>query len=607
MRGHQERGEGASEFDALTSICPAGDQSVDSATLISGTRCGHLITMVLSKQGGLTVVWTAEKLATAPIEVFSGQGLSDMPSAAFARCDDDLMMLKHICPWNKTFKSKTLVWATDSNDSSAASPPIHSMHILQWAPPTDQHGITMALLGDSRLLLTELVTKVGHVPLSIPVGGTPTRVICTQECNHMVVAIVRDDRPALVFINRRSGEIVPENQDPRTIDFANALGQPGDRISDLGEWFYVKDGITFRFILVATKGGQLFVLTATLKDVQTERGLVRRMELVSRHKKKHTLPIYSVVGDGDGIAYCVGQELQWNVLDPNEKKLRHCKSFELSSPATTLRVMDGRIFALTTSHSLHVIDHRTSTMVLFHADQISRSTTHMIELGDMKSSAADWPMMLVSELAGGIAGIWAPWGRRNREFSTVFEGALKTSIRRFVRLRRQAFGRPTGYRRRFGVLSSSADDSEIFGISVGGSMHHFTLLSLELWRLLFLIQWLARRDNAVCPFVPPLPAQRQGSGVPELDVAKAILQPEAKRMHIDGDVIERVFKNRMLPQVVGDYFDSYRGCLDQLKDGHYTQEFRINDGDSPQDVSWKRDNYYVLGHDILEHLFAPVL
>ncbi|KAI9167242.1 thermotolerance protein [Paramyrothecium foliicola] len=604
------------QLDALTSICVMGGETADSVHLVVGSRCGHLITMNLHGQSPVKMAWTVEKLGRAPLDVYPASGILDDAPAAFACCDNSLFMLKDLSTQGNRFNSKVLTFPTDSNDASLASPPIHSLHALRQDSSRDRHRISMLLLSESKVLLTEISSHIGPVPRSVPVDGTPTRIIYSQTYECLVVALLSDNRPTLAFVDPTSGRIIsePMDKDRNPSDFISGLGQAGDKITGLGEWLYVKDGKTFTFILVATKAGNLLIVSASVMELQKDGETVKHIQYFTRNKKRYGSPIYSIVVDGDGIIFCVDRTLHWNVLNLAEKKLKPMGYFELESPATSLQILNGKIFALTTTHSLQVIDHRSEVpgatnhsgnqMTLLHTDRVSRATMHMIDVGDSANPPDLWPISILSDMSGGITGVWVPWAQKKREFFVVFEGFLPTTVRRFMRLRGRAAQRKAKQNHRYGTLSNSIDEAEVLGVSVNGSLQQFTLISVELWRLLFLVQRLARRSSTICLFNET--GEPEDSGV---DMGIAMMQPHPKRMVLDGDLIERCLRHRALEELVGtgEVLTSYCRCLDQLDNGIYTESFRQEGNASVNDREETRSNYLRLGYDILEYLFAPVL
>ncbi|KAF7547792.1 hypothetical protein G7Z17_g7475 [Cylindrodendrum hubeiense] len=416
-----------------------------------------------------------------------------------------------------------------------------------------------------------------------------------------------NDCPTLSFIDPDSGTTISSaaDKDMQSSEYISGLGHIGDKVFGLTEWLYVKDGRTFPFIIVTTQQGLLLIVSVTVEEIETTNGRIRHLRYWTRYKKKgFEDPIYSAVGDAAGLLFCVGSVLHWEVLDLVEKKLKPMKQFRLDSPAISLQMTNGKACVLTTSHSLQVIDLHVESEVtdvsLVHSDQVTRYTWHLIEVGDSVDRSRKWPVNLVSTAQGGIAGLWVPWGQRNKELGVVFEGTLSTSVRRFRRGRTRPLWLSVDRERRYNSLSSTVDGAEILGVSLDGSLQHFSLIGLELWRFLRLIQNLAQLSTAISPFTH---GGSSGSGA-DMDVDVDMeLEPQLfpEMMHINGDLLRRCLELRALKNLTafGDGLDLFCEYLDGIDDGAYTEGFRdgVDDG---------RERYLELGYDILEYLLAPV-
>ncbi|KAJ6444241.1 thermotolerance protein [Purpureocillium lavendulum] len=558
-------------------------------------------------------------MGVAPVEVFPCSGPFDGTEAALMCCDNNLTMMTGLSPRSGTFRKKQSILLTDANDASMSPPVVHSVASLAWNISGYPGHMSLMVQAGSRLLLAEIWPHVGPVPRSIPIGGTPTRLIFSHTWNCLVVALLEGDRPTLAFIDPNSGETlsIPSDKDGNPSDFASGLGHPGDRIYGLYEWLYIKDGRTFSFILVATKDGRLLIISVNRVKSKASEGQSKRLLYWTRYKKVLGEPIYSIVGDDQGIIYCVDKVVHWEVLDLAEKRLRPMGEYRLDSPATSLQVVQGHIFALTTLHSLEIIDYKTGgmgDMALVHSDRITRRTTHMIDAGLPCGRSGSWPVTLLSDQKGGIAGVWVPWHQRNKEFEVVFEGLLPTAVRRFVALRSRPLWLAVGRDALYDTVPSTSRAADIVGVSLDGSLQHFTLVGIDLWRFLYLVQNMARRSPRVGPVATAAApgatdsAGRQvmmevdgGKGDYEHDDLEAKLHP--RLMHIDGDVLERCLQVRALEKLVQDAGNLGRfcQCLDKLEGGQHTRGFKAdltNDG---------RSKYFGLAYEILGYLLDPVM
>ncbi|KAH8736684.1 mono-functional DNA-alkylating methyl methanesulfonate N-term-domain-containing protein [Ilyonectria robusta] len=594
------------QMEAFTSISVL-TEGVDDVVLVFGTRSGHLVTGRVGQQGTKRISFSVERLGMAPVNVFTASHPFGGDAAVFACCDNSLIVMTDFSQRHLRFQTKNPIWPTDSNDSSLPSPPIHSVHCLEQSLSGYRGHMSLMMLAGSRILLAEMWPHVGPVPRNIPLEGTPFRVIYSQTWKCFIVAHLKNHGPTLSFVDPDSGEIIssPADKDMQSSEYISGLGQPGDKVFGLSEWLYVKDGRTFCFIIVTTQQGLLLIVSVTVEEIETSNGRVRHLRYWTRYKKKgFEEPIYSVVGDAAGLLFCVGSVLHWEVLDLVDKKLKPMKQFQLDSPGVSLQITNGKVCVLTTSHSLQVVDlhveSEATDISLIHSDQVTRYTWHLIEVGDSVERSRKWPVNLVSTGQGGIAGLWVPWGQRNKELGVVFEGILPTSVRRFRRGRTRPLWLSVDRERRYNSLSSTVDGAEILGISLDGSLQHFSLIGLELWRFLRLIQNLAQLTPAICPFTYDGFSKPDAEMDMDLDLDLEP-QPYPDMMHINGDVLRRCLDLRALENLTtfGDGLDLFYEYLDDIGDGAYTAGFRdgVEDG---------RERYFELGYDILTYLLAPV-
>ncbi|KAJ3482114.1 hypothetical protein NLG97_g7654 [Lecanicillium saksenae] len=590
-------------LEAVTSICAIENES-DTSILVLGTRCGHLITMPVSSYESEQLTWLTETVGISPVEIFPAPQSLDSRKQAFASCDGSLIMLSGYSASKRCFCTKSVVIPTDSNDLAMASPQVHSICSLDENLSGHDGHMSLLMLAGSRILMTDIWPQVSLVPRSMSLGGTPSRVIYSRTWKCLIVAMLKDDQPTLEFLDPETGAIISDASDKEknSAEFISGLGHEGDRIYGLHEWLYVKDGRTFSFILVTTKDGRLLIVS--LKETQeiTEDGPVRRLKYWTRYKKWLSGPVSSIVGDADGLIFCVDRTLHWEVLDLVDKKLKPMKEYQLDSPAVQLKIVDGKIHALTLTNSLEIIDHRTGTgvaMALLHTDQVARRTVHMLDIGTNTASSEAGPVTLLADYKNGFAGVWIPKGQDNQELQAVFEGLLPSSVRRFVKTWSRPPWAAANRSLRYGALRSSNDGAEMLGVALDGALYQFTLIEVELWRLLCLIQTLAHRSPRLYPLYNPAIRGNQGDDDAELEP-----QLHPRLMHIDGDILQRCADGRLLEQIVGDGdgLDLFCEYLDSIEGGLCTSSFRDSTEEEPRYRS-----YFEVAYDILGYLLAPVI
>ncbi|CAF3504022.1 unnamed protein product [Fusarium graminearum] len=593
------------QIEAYTSVDVISD-TAEKIILVFGTRTGHIVTVEL--EGGLEhSSFAIEQLGLSPANVFATSGRFDGSHAALVCCDNNLSIVTDFSTRTTKFHTKSPIWATDSNEQSMPSPPIHSAFCLEDSLAGYNRHMSLMLLAGTRILLVDIWPHVGPVPRSIPLDGTPMRLIYSKQWKALVVAHLKDNRPTLSFIDPDTGENISAaaNKDKQPSDYISGLGHPGDRIFGLYEWFYVKDGKTFPFIIVTTQQGRLMIVSVKAEKVESPNGPTRQLQYWTRYKKKgFTEPIYTVVGDAVGLLFCVGKVLHWEVLDLSEKRLKPMKEIKLDSPATSLRVEGHTVCALTAQHSLQVIDlelgSEETQASIIHSDRITRYTGHVMEMGDSEEQPGKWPVSVISTSQAGIAGVWIPWGQRNKEFEVVFEGVLPTSIRRFRKGQTRPFWLAVDRQRQYDTLFSTTDQAEVLGVSLDGSLQHFSLIGMDLWRFLRLIQNLAYHNTDVCPFAHGSQSMIDDDDM-ELDLDLE-LEPQSypNMMHIDGDLLKRCFDLNALKSLVsiGDGIDLFCEYLDGIEDGIHTEGFRDKGVDG-------QEKYIELGYKILEYVLAP--
>ncbi|KAM0438853.1 hypothetical protein ACHAPT_001614 [Fusarium lateritium] len=596
-------------MEAFTSISAVND-SPDKAIIVFGTRSGHLVTVRISNDETDDTWMTIEQLGLAPTKVSSASGPFAGGPAFFVCCDNNLWVMTDFSDPDAKFKTKNLIWPTDSSDPSMPAPPIHAVYCLADSLSNYHQHMSLMLLAGTRILLVDIWPHVGPIPRSIPLNGTPMRIIYSQTWKCLVVAhFDEEDRSTLSFIDPDSGTTISSASDKnkKPSQHISGLGHAGDRIFGLHEWLYVKDGKTFPFLIVTTQQGRLMIVSVKENKTETEGGPSRELQYWTRYKKKgFPAPVYSAVGDAVGLLFCVGDTLHWEVLDLAEKRLKPMKQFRLDSAATSLRVEGSKVFALTVMHSMLVIDlhveSRHTEASLIHCDQVVRYTSHMIEMGDSQNQPGEWPLNVLSTSQASFAGVWVPRGQRNREFEVVVSGKLPTSIRKFQRGHTRPFWLATDRQRQYDTLFSTVDQAEVLGVSLDGSLQHFALIGLDLWRFLSLVQNLAKHDKDICPFQPGNGSRKKGDEDEEDMYLDLEPQMVPDKMHVDGNVLKRCLDRRALETLVskGHGLDLFCEYLDGIEEGQHTEAFRSS-GEAG------REKYLELGYEILEYVLAPVI
>ncbi|RKU47218.1 hypothetical protein DL546_008353 [Coniochaeta pulveracea] len=601
---------------------PASVEPIDSVAsclhdsgqvIVAGFRNGEVSTILLDTTGIL--VWQrTERLgsSTARVCVASEPGASPMllvtiDSRLLLIASTDAPTILH----DGVAGVKHQIWPVDASNPGAQCPAVDAVTVLPRNLLSDRDGtISLLLLSGPRVLFSELCLKPGPAHRPIPVDGTPTRVMYSHHLKCLVVAVTRNDQPALMFVDPDTGEDLskPTDNHGAAVPYIKGLGKTGDKIYGLSDWEFKIDNSVWRFLIVAIgqgERGEVIVVSAE-KETATgaQNGATPKIRYRTRFRRKGLVrPVYAVLGFEDFVIYCTGRKIVWEILDRNDRKLKSIDSYELDSPATSLKMVNGKLVALTNSHSLEVIEpprvtgiETTATCKLLHTEARHRHTVHMIEVGTKSQLDPATSLMLVSDRDCGVTGLWVPWQVPEKDLQVIFEADLKASIRTFRRGRTRPFWEQDARRPRYGRIAMTIDDAEILGVSLDGSMHQFTLLTREITHVLRFIQNLAFTDKQIYAFSIP---QRGINEMTEFD-PEPTLRPDS--MHVDGDVLQQVYDKKALERLVAtpSTLSRLRELLDEVEGGEYTLDIPV-DG---LDVA---ERYYKLAYRILEYFLAPIL
>ncbi|KAF6821595.1 thermotolerance protein [Colletotrichum sojae] len=589
----------SSSVELITTVSVLSE-SAESTILALGSRSGHLVTVQLDGIAPFNRLICRERLGTVGVEVFPVDA-PFLPGAILVCCNDTLLLLRGFAAKRPgQFATRHRIWVTDLKDPATVSIPVISATSI----PTDQsigNRMPLLLLSGERISFTELYLQDGPVPRPLPVVGTPVKLLYSKILRCLVVATLVGDQPNIIFMDPETGEDlsypVDKNGNPAT--FISGLGGHGDRILTVYEWLFTQEGMTFHYLIITTKAGRLLLVTPTKEDIRDSEGnRHKRIRFVTRYKMREPAPISSIVGENEGIVFCAGKTLHWDVLDATEKKLVRRKSYELNSPAVSLRMVNGKICALTLSDSLVVVDHKADhqneEMKVIHVDQRTRKSNDFFDVGDSTDGSPAWPVTLLCGMNRDFSAVWTPWQQRDKELELVADGVLPASVRKLGRGRVRPEWIATGHTPRYGSIPSTVDGAEVLGLCLDGTVLHFSLLSMPAWRFLRLVQNLASRSSLLFPYSYELSLLDDE----EFD-AEAKETPRSMK-HIDGDLLQRCVDQRALESLIAEdsNVDLLREYLDDLDDGRWTASFQ-----DTNDVTM----YFDLAYDILDYYLTPVL
>ncbi|TEA11507.1 hypothetical protein C8034_v007397 [Colletotrichum sidae] len=521
-----------------------------------------------------------ERLGVASAEVLPIDASSPLGHIMVC-CNDSLLLLRDFESRRPgCFATRHRIWVTDFKDPSSVSVPVISATSIPNAHGNGDRN-SLVLLSGERVSLVELHLREGPVPRRFPLPGTPVKMLYSKILQCLVVAVQVGDQPNIMFIDADTGSDLsaPYDKNGSPTTFINGLGGAGDRILAMC--------------------GRLLLVNPTNEDTRhSEANERRKIRFSTRYKVRETAPICSVVGEKEGIVYCAGKTLHWEVLDSAEKKLVRRKSYELNSPAISLQVVNGKICALSLSDSLVVIDHRSNhqsgEMELVHMDQVTRKSNDFFNVGDCTSGTPAWPVALLCGTNRDVAAVWTPWQERHKELEVVAEGTLSASVRKLGRGNVRPEWVATDHSPRYGSIPSTVDGAELLGVCLDGSVVHFNLLSLQAWRFLRLVQNLAMRSKMLFPY------SYEVSTLDDEQYEAEVKETPRTMKHLDGDLLQRCYAKGVLEDIISEdsNVDLLREYLDDLDDGRWTAAFQDSN-----DVS----RYYELAYDILEYYLSPVL
>ncbi|PVH85978.1 hypothetical protein DL98DRAFT_650482 [Cadophora sp. DSE1049] len=549
-------GDKPSRLDTVASI--AFVPPVDGVfKLLCGTRNGMVALFEISEASFHIVSSQFRRIGATPAMVVKDE-FSSSGNIFFVNCDLKGYLLSlearkppltHVDPLNIN-----QIWLSDALKPGMYQPKINSIVKMRPLRSGATSGSLLVISG-SQLLITGLSEQAKPVTRHMAVGGTPTRLLYSRSLDLLVVAAAVDGKSTLMFIDPTTGEDISNPLDEKTKDivtFASGLGNSNERIFRLFEWSFTKDFKTWNFIIAATSTGRLLIISIEERRVSTNgtdsnqnlqpngASTKRQIAYYTRHKFKSNDAVYSATGLSDGLLWCAGTKLAYDILDLTEKKFKRMTDYELPSPATDIIYEDGIIYALTSCHSLEILKLVSSNsgefrIVRTHGDQLARDSLHQLLL----DRTSQRQIHLVSDKLSSVVGLWPTHNTKADTLEPVFEAALHSSILRFRLGQCRPIWDPVWPQRMNNSTSNSATICEALGLSITGSLSHFTILDFKTWRLMRLIMDLAVRSPKICEFTyrdDPMP----------LDT---MTEPKTM-MHIDGDVLKTVLHRRGLRELL---------------------------------------------------------
>lgn len=545
--------------------------------LLCGTHNGFLMTLAISSISFEIIDKRIDRIG-ATSAMLTRDEHPDRMNNFFVRCD---CKLYHLRPqlsgymggsagqWLNQAHSIHQIWLSDASNPGLSQPAITAFtQLRQTTSPMSKLRESLLIVSGSNMFLADLSILPKVVPRHISIKGTPTRLLYSHSLRALVVAVsikgapTNDEnpipqRPTLQFIDPETGQDLSEAVARDTklpVDLVAGLDKSEDsgKIFRLFEWAFTKEGKTWNYLIVATSLGRLLIISAEDTSIR-ENGHISgqsrpKIQYWTRYMFKVSEPVYSVTGFPEGLLWCAGTKLYCDVLDQTQRKFKRVAEYDLPSSAINLEYSNRTIYALTQAHSLEILtlnldEGGESSIVRTHGDQITRDALHHTTL----PFPSQRPLHLVSDKSCSLVGLWPITNTKADTLETIFEAELRHSIVRF----RSAKCRPvwddswhdqnsnTNDTNRYEYTPGHSSRPETLGLSIMGSLSHFTVLELPAWNYLRFIVDLAVRSPTVCQFTC------KDTPIPEDGVTEPKL-----RMHIDGDILKRCLVDRHLEELL---------------------------------------------------------
>lgn len=531
---------------------------------------------------------------------------------AIIQCGKTLCTLQYPANVDKAPATVLNVWTTDPNELSLQQAEVSAIRqVIDCCVPGVNPRLTagsFVWVDRNRLHTISLNTQPNMVPHRVELGGSPVKVLYSTILDKVIVLYHKMDvlraprqingrsysparralRPIVSFLDSGDEPVTKVKEpvtktDPNAMDidreekFENSQAlpvpncKPEEKFLGITEWFpkiRIGDNPYHIFVFNTTfpragkpAGRLLFFTVVSEQDKERKReedGAKKKarnrppLKLLLKKAVETDEPVYSVATYSNmSLVYCVGNDLYMQSLgveEPSRIKLQDPIKIAMRSPARYITVKEPYIYVSSSRESLSVYRYSAGHLVYHFGDQHARAGLHHLALPYM-------PLVLASDMAGTVVGLWQPPERRmDNAMMTVFEAVLPASITRLRRISRPVWSRAGSRKvheskvdrqRLFGDAPSSSSslllpslkrdenddgDETILGSSADGTLTQMSLLSSDEWRLLRFIQNMAERD----PRVRPSPRRHHRH-----------IEPSTARphhMHVDGDILEKVIE-----------------------------------------------------------------
>lgn len=459
------------------------------------------------------------------------------PTRAILLCDQKLHALEEPSEDRTNLVAPLLVnkiYLTDSENISFQQGPIDAM--TQSVSGTSKGLVFFADDKQARPASLSFDAEPSMIPRRIAIGGTPKRVKYSPELDKLIVlynstdqgylagAPGRLDRAhqrcvqysiAFVDLNPRALTSYPDEPCLESTVVFDQF-QPGEIPLGVIEWFPLRNNEIYHVFVVNTllqhpaprqPSGRIYIFKKSATGV-----------LMVKKVFEKEAPIQALTPCGlQSLLFSCGTDLCLHTLmtnpDSSGWKFKDCAKVSLLSQVRYISVLDPWVCVSTSGNSLLVFMVDNDSLVLKFVDEIGRS--NLFHLTILQQS-----LNMTCQTGRMMTGLWHPPGGDGVTLSSiVFEARLPCSITRLRRIH------PPPWKKHL-------DSIIAVGSATDGSFFQFSILDENAWRLLALIQTLALRNPAICPFVNPIEAHRRP------------LEPSTNPldMHINGDILRRILE-----------------------------------------------------------------
>jgi hypothetical protein len=467
------------------------------------------------------------------------------PQEAIVCCDSKLFRICYNGLGRRPF-SITQIWMTDLDSPGIKQPLVDHVCVRPNC---------LLLVAKSQLLITTLNPKQMALPRHIEVPGSPIRLVFSPTLQALVTAVWENDRSSFVLIDESGSTL--EAQTIETIPYWPFLGPPSvrstGRLLCMAEWarftfttgssntlldalpvpisdFFALEEMNaetckITSIIIGTSQGGLVVFDFIRKTPPHGQNSVIIYRAGETYFNK---PVYAVAtfDSAPGLIFaCVGHKAYVLTHVCSSSKISNRAEYRLPSHGVSISfdVESSRVQVLTAKHSLVTLkltEKGSWDLSPEFIDEVSRPGLTQIQTANL---------VMVADKECSVAGLWhaRSKGSHPRDHTLVFEAELPVSMLSFQRGRiRPTWDRAWQGEAIQGVIPTFGDDSELLGVSIDGSVTHFTILSEELWRLLgYLQNQIHKGAHAAAPSYDRMLYEEEDHS------------PQAK--HIDGDLLRR--------------------------------------------------------------------